>query len=108
MAVAVQFERRGDGFWYEKQQDGVKKDVLDLLPPDVSKEKAIEIMNSVSINDSGLITYPDSDLPGSPIQELLTWHLSKNEKVQKPIDAENFLKLLNHGIKLPKNWINLF
>ena len=85
-----------------------KLTVINSLPNDI-KEMAAKLLQKVDVDDSGFVVYPDSDAPGSSAKELLTWYLGSKNIKEKPVDAENFKKLVHSDIiSLPSSWIKLF
>ena len=72
--------------------------VLLTQKPKRDRKRERDIMNKLTLNDSGFVIYPgkgpEYERTGSPFQLLIDWFLYKKGK-EKPLDFDIFVQHLN-------------
>jgi hypothetical protein len=99
----------------KKNENSTKQDSFEVLKEWIDKQPKNKemkliwenfIQSPMKLNEDFKVIYPDSDMPGSSIYEILEY--STKQKKKKPLDYNMFEQFINQSIfkkiKFPMNW----
>lgn len=105
MARETNFHRDPvDGLW---RPVGDKARIIRTLPDPSARALAEKMGKNLKLTEDAEVIYPDATTtPGSPLSLLMNWYLNRRTVKEKPLDAEEFVRLIERSV--PPRWVKLY